>query len=54
MLTVFEEDGYEYEHYIDDLLDSTLERCIKDIKEEKISFLNDIIRDVEHYRDTLE
>ena len=28
--------------------------CIKDIKEEKISFLNDIIRDVEHYRDTLE
>lgn len=51
ILSLFDEDGYEHEYYIDDLLDDALEDCTK---VEKISFLNDIIRDVEHYRDTLE
>ena len=50
LLTVFDEDGYGNDYSIDYLLDNGLEHCTK---EEKISYLNDIIRDVEHYRDTL-
>lgn len=45
------EDGYGNECYIDELLDCALEWYEK---EDRISFLNDIIRDIEHYRDSLE
>ncbi len=51
LLTVFDEDGYGNDYSIDYLLDNAMELCTK---EKKISYLNDIIRDVEHYRDTLE
>ena len=50
LLTVFDEDGFGNDYSIDYLLDNGMELCTK---EEKISYLNDIIRDVEHYRDTL-
>ena len=50
LLTVFDEDGFGNDYSIDYLLDNGMKHCTK---EEKISYLNDIIRDVEHYRDTL-
>ncbi len=50
-LIVPDEDGYGNECYIDELLDCALEWYEK---EDRISFLNDIIRDIEHYRDSLE
>ena len=49
-LMVCDEDGCGNECSIEDLLDYALEWCKK---EDRISYLNDIIRDVEHYRDTL-
>jgi hypothetical protein len=51
VLTVYDEEGYGWDQSIDQILDEGLSHCSKD---EKISYLNDIIRDVEHYRDTLE
>ena len=50
LLTVFDEDGFGNDYSIDYLLDNGMKHCTK---EEIISYLNDIIRDVEHYRDTL-
>ena len=49
-LTIFDEDGYGWDHSIDEILDNGLSHCNK---EEKIDYLNDIIRDIKHYRDNL-
>ena len=49
-LMLLDEDGNGNEYSIEELLDYALKWCKK---EDRISFLNDIIRDVEHYRDTL-
>ena len=49
-LTVFDEEGRGNDYSIEDLLNDGLDIFTK---EEKISYLNDIIRDVEHYRDSL-
>jgi hypothetical protein len=51
LLTVIDEEGYGNDYSIEYLLDNAMGLCTK---EEKISYLNDIIRDIEHYRDTLE
>ena len=51
LLSVIDEEGYGNDYSIDYLLDNAMELWTK---EEKISYLNDIIRDVEDYRDTLE
>ena len=51
LLTVIHEEGYGNDYSIEYLLDNAMGLCTK---EEKISYLNDIIRDIEHYRDTLE
>ena len=50
LLTVFDEDKYGWDYPIDVLLDNGLDGMSK---EEKISYLNDIIKDIEHYRDLL-
>ena len=50
LLTVFDEDNRGWDYPIDVLLDNGLD-CMS--KEEKISYLNDIIKDIEHYRDIL-
>jgi hypothetical protein len=50
LLTVFDEEGRGNDYSIEDLLNDGLDLFTK---EEKISYLNDIIRDVEHYRDSL-
>ena len=51
ILTVFDEDDCGWDYPIDVLLENGLgDRS----KEEKISYLNDIIKDIEHYRDHLE
>lgn len=50
LLTVFDEEGRGNDYSIEDLLNDGLDIFTK---EEKISYLNDIIRDVEHYRDSL-
>ena len=50
MLTVFDEDNCGWDYPIDVLLDNGL--CDRP-KEEKISYLNVIIKDIEHYRDLL-
>jgi len=50
-LMLLDEDGNGNEYSIEELLDYALKWCKK---EDRISFLNDIIRDVKHYRDTLE
>lgn len=49
-LTVFDEEGRGNDYSIEDLLDEGLAIFTKEVK---ISYLNDIIRDVEHYRDSL-
>ena len=50
MLTVFDEDDCGWDYPIDVLLDNGLgDRP----KEEKINYLNVIIKDIEHYRDLL-
>jgi hypothetical protein len=51
LLTVIDEEGYGNDYSIEYLLDNAMGLCTK---EKKISYLNDIIRDIEHYRDTLE
>ena len=50
-LTVYDEDGQSgWDVWLDQLLDD----CMGDrTKEEKINYLNAIIRDIEHYRDSL-
>ena len=50
LLTVFDEEGRGNDYSIEDLLNEGLDLLTK---EEKIRYLNDIIRDVEHYRDSL-
>lgn len=50
LLTVFDEEGRGNDYSIEDLLNEGLDLFTK---EEKISYLNDIIRDVENYRDSL-
>ncbi len=50
LLTVFDEDNCGWDYPIDFLLDNGL--CSMS-KEEKISYLNEIIKDIEHYRDLL-
>ena len=50
LLTVFDEDNCGWDYPIDVLLDNGLDGMSK---EEKISYLNDIIKDIEHYRDLL-
>ncbi len=50
LITVFDDDGNGYEQSIDQILDDGLDHLSK---QDKISYLNDIIRDVEHYRDNL-
>ena len=50
LLTVFDEEGYGNDYSIEEILDNGLSHCTK---EEKISYLNDIIHDIEHYRDSL-
>lgn len=50
LLTVFDEEGRGNDYSIEDLLNDGFDIFTK---EEKISYLNDIIRDVEHYRDSL-
>lgn len=50
ILTVFDEDNCGWDYPIDVLLDNGLgDRP----KEEKINYLNVIIKDIEHYRDLL-
>lgn len=50
-LTVYDEDGQSgWDVWLDQLLDDSIgDRT----KEEKIDYLNAIIRDIEHYRDSL-
>ena len=49
-LTIVDDWGYFIERHVDEILDSNFV-CWK--KEQKIEFLNDFIRDIEHYRDNL-
>ena len=50
-LTVYDEDGqYGWDVWLDQLLDDGMGDRTKD---EKIDYLNAIIRDIEHYRDSL-
>ena len=49
-LTIVDNWGYFIERPVDEILDNNFV-CWK--KEQKIEFLNDFIRDIEHYRDNL-
>ena len=50
LLTVFDEDNCGWDYPIDVLLDNGLDGMSK---EEKISYLNEILKDIQHYRDLL-
>ena len=50
LLTVFDEDNRGWDYPIDVLLDNGLGGMSK---EEKISYLNEILKDIQHYRDLL-
>lgn len=50
LLTLFNEEGYEFDCSIIYLFDNELKHCSK---EEKIESLNNIIHEIEHYRDSL-
>ena len=50
LLTVFDEDNCGCDYPIDVLLDNGLGGMSK---EEKISYLNEILKDIQHYRDLL-
>ena len=47
MITIFDEDGTGWDYEIDEILANG----ITGSKDEQIAYLNDIIRDIEHYRD---
>ena len=47
MITIYDEDECGWDYEIDDILANG----ITGTKEHQIAYLNDIIRDIEHYRD---
>lgn len=47
LITVYDEDGYGWDQSIDVILSNG----ITGSKECQVAYLNDIIRDIEHYRD---
>ena len=47
LITLYDEDGYGWDQSIDEILSNG----ITGAKERQVSYLNDIIRDIEHYRD---
>lgn len=47
LITVYDEDGYGWDQTIDEILSNG----ITGQKEHQVAYLNDIIRDIEHYRD---
>jgi hypothetical protein len=50
VITVFDEDNRGWDYSIDYLMDNATGQLSK---AEKIEYLNDIIHDIEHYRDSL-
>lgn len=50
MITIFDEEGNGWDYEIDDILSNGI--CGS--KERQIAYLNDIIRDIEHYRDYID
>jgi hypothetical protein len=50
VITVFDEDNRGWDYSIDYLMDNAMGQLSK---AEKIEYLNDIIHDIEHYRDSL-
>lgn len=45
-------DGHFYDAYVDELLDFCMQLG-NETREENIEYLNDLIKDIEHYRDSL-
>lgn len=50
LITVFDEDNFGWDYSIDYLMENAMRHLSK---AEQIEYLNDIIHDIEHYRDTL-
>ncbi len=50
VITVIDEDNRGWDYPIDYLMDNAMSQCSK---AEKNEYLNDIIHDIEHYRDSL-
>ena len=47
LITLYDEDGYGWDQSIDEILSNG----ITGAKERQVSYLNDIIHDIEHYRE---